>query len=95
MPKYIVYIEEKIQHAVTVDIPYGAYLEEIGFKDGKPYPITPELGELIQWTEPKKGNNNSIKRLHTFVWDEKYTGWDIDSHAYDEDPESYIDVIKE
>ena len=95
MPKYIIYIEEKIKHAVTVDIPYAAYLEEIGFEVDKEYPITPELGELIQILQPKVGANKRIKKLQTFVWDSKYTGYDIDSDAYDEDPDAYIDIEKE
>lgn len=95
MPKYIIYIEEKIKHAVTVDIPYAAYLEEIGFEVDKEYPITPELGELIDTDYRKAGTSSRIKWLDTYAWDSKYTGFDIDSDAYDEDPDLYIDVERE
>jgi len=47
MPKFDIYITETIEHKITVDAPSLEWLRVHDFIDGEEYPITEELGALI------------------------------------------------
>ena len=47
MPKFDIYLTETIEHRITVDAPSQEWLDDNGFVDGRDYPITEELGALL------------------------------------------------
>ena len=47
MPKFDIYLTETIEHRITVDAPSQEWLDDNGFLDGMDYPITKELGALL------------------------------------------------